>query len=179
MHEAEISWYPYMAMLGDDKFCPRCAARLELKHEAGKERPACPQCGRVIYYDPKVAAATVVEREGKVLMVRRAMEPGLGLWSLPGGYVDRGEKVEGAAEREVLEETGLEVQVKDVVGVFSDPGHPVILVIYDSEILNGNPTPGPEVLELDFFSPDELPPLAFCRDGQILEQWKLMRDGHH
>ena len=94
-----LSWYPIYAMLGDDKFCPRCSAHLELRSEAGKDRPICSQCGRVIYYDPKVTAAAVVEREGKVLMVRRGMEPGMGLWSLPGGYVDRGEVVERAAER--------------------------------------------------------------------------------
>lgn len=166
-------------MLGDDKFCPRCAALLALRNEAGKDRPVCSRCGRVIYYDPKVTAAAVVECDGKVLMVRRGTEPGLGLWSLPGGYVDRGEVVEGAAEREVLEETGLKVKVTDLVGVFSEPGHPVILVIYDSQILGGAPEPGPEVLELGFFSLDKLPPLAFSRDHHILERWKLVRDDHH
>ena len=57
-----------------------------------------------------MATAVVVERDEKVLMVRRGVEPGLGMWSLPGGYVDRGEMVERAAEREVVEETGLEVK---------------------------------------------------------------------
>ena len=111
-------------------------------------------------------------------MVRRATEPGLGLWSLPGGYVDRSEVVEQAAEREVLEETGLTVKVTGLVGVFSEPGHPVILVTYDSQVLGGNPEPGAEVMELDFFSPDGLPPLAFQRDSRILEEWKRLRDGH-
>ena len=164
-------------MLADDKFCPRCAAPLELKDVEGKGRPVCTQCGRVIYHDPKVTAATVVERGG-VLMVRRATEPGLGLWSLPGGYVDRSEVVEQSAEREVLEETGLTVKVTGLVGVFSEPGHPVILVTYDSQVLGGNLEPGAEVMELDFFSPDGLPPLAFQRDSRILEEWKRLRDGH-
>ena len=165
-------------MLEDEKFCPRCAAVVERRTVEGKTRPICSQCGRIIYHDPKVTAATVVEREGKVLMVRRAVEPGLGLWSLPAGYVDRGEVVERAAEREVLEETGLEVRVTDLVGVSSRPGHPVILVTYDSRILGGSPRPGTEVLELDFFAPDGLPPLAFGRDRQILDKWKRLRDGH-
>ena len=139
--------------------------------------PICSQCGRIIYYDPKVTAATVVEREGKVLMVRRGVEPGLGLWSLPGGYVDRGEVVEEAAEREVLEETGLMVKITRLVGVFSEPGDPVILVTYDSQIAGGRPESGPEVLELDFFPMDRLPPLAFSRDRHVLEAWKMLRDG--
>ncbi len=134
-------------------------------------------CERVVYYNPKVTAAAVVEREGKVLMVRRAMEPGQGLWSLPGGYVDRGETVEAAAEREVLEETGLTVKVTGIVGVFSISGDPVILIIYDSQIMAGDMKPGHEVLEMDFFHTDGLPPLAFKRDGQILEAWSLERDG--
>ena len=165
-------------MLGDDKFCPRCSALLELRSIHDKERPVCPECGRIIYEDPKVTAAVVVEREGKVLMVRRGVEPGLGLWSLPGGYVDRGEVVEQAAEREVREETGLKIKVTNLVGVFSQADHPVILVVYDSQIVGGGTSPGAEVLDLDFLPPDELPPLAFPRDRQILQTWKALRDGY-
>ena len=145
----------------------------------GIERPVCSQCGKIVYYDPKVAAATVVERGSRVLLVRRATEPGLGMWTLPGGYVDRGEVVERAAEREVMEEAGLRVEVTNLVGVFSEPGQPVILVTYDSQIVGGSPSPGPEVLELDFFSLDDLPPLAFERDRHVLESWKRLRDGYH
>ena len=107
-------------MLAEDKFCPSCAAALEAKDVAGRQRPVCPRCGRVVYYDPKVAAASIIEREGKVLMVRRAIQPGYGLWSIPGGYVDRGEVVEVAAVREVWEETGLKVEIQRMVGLFSE-----------------------------------------------------------
>ncbi len=165
-------------MTGDDKFCPLCAAPLEPRNVGGTDRPVCSRCGKIIYHDPKVTAATVVERDGKVLMVRRGIEPGLGLWSLPGGYVDRGEVVERAAEREVMEETGVRVKVTDLVGVFSEPGHPVILVIYDSQIVEGDPKPGPEVLELDFFPLDGLPSLAFPRDRQVLKAWEKLRNGY-
>ena len=165
-------------MLEDEKFCPRCAAAVERRTVEGMSRPVCSQCGRIIYHNPKVTAATVVERGEKVLLVRRAVEPGVGFWSLPAGYVDRGEVVERAAEREVLEETGLEVRVTGLVGVFSQPGEPVILVTYDSRIVGGSPTPGTEVMELGFFAPDGLPPLAFDRDHQILEMWKRLRDGN-
>ena len=164
-------------MLGDVKYCPWCSAPLETRSLNGVERLVCSKCERVVYYNPKVTAATVVEREGRVLMVRRAMEPGHGLWSLPGGYVDRGEAVEAAAEREVLEETGLTVKVTDIVGVFSVPGDPVILIVYDSQIVAGDVKAGHEVLELDFFPTNRLPPLAFQRDSHVLEAWSLQRDG--
>ena len=110
-------------------------------------------------------------------MVRRGIEPGVGLWSLPGGYVDRGEVVERAAEREVLEETGIAVQVTGLLGVSSEPGHPVILVTYDARIVEGSLKPGQEVLEVEFFPLDRLPPLAFPRDRHVLEAWKKLRDG--
>ena len=164
-------------MLGDDKYCPRCASPLDVRHVQGRDRPACSSCGRVVYHDPKVTAVTVVERGGRVLMVKRGLEPGIGLWSLPGGYVDRGEPVEAAAAREVLEETGLEVDVTGLVGVFSQEGQPVILVTYDSRISGGCTAAGPEVQEVGFFPPEDLPPLAFSRDREILRAWKMLREG--
>lgn len=164
-------------MLGDLKFCPICSSLLEMRGVEGTARPVCSGCGRIIYHDPKVTATAVVERNGKVLMVQRALEPGMGLWSLPGGYVDRGEVVERAAEREVLEETGLAVMTTGVIGVYSEAGNPVILVIYDSKIVEGDLQPGPEAQQVDFFPLDQLPPLAFPRDRQILETWSNLRNG--
>ena len=164
-------------MLEDDKYCPRCASPLEVRQVQGKDRPACTCCGRVVYHDPKVTAVTVVEHDGRVLMVKRGLEPGIGLWSLPGGYVDRGEPVEAAAKREVLEETGLDVDVTGLVGVFSQEGQPVILVAYDSRISGGCTAAGPEVLEVGFFPPEDLPPLAFSRDREILGAWRKLREG--
>ena len=162
--------------MAEDKFCPSCATALDSKEVAGRQRPICPRCGRVIYYDPKVAAASIIEREGKVLMVKRAIQPGYGLWSLPGGYVDRGEVVEEAAVREVWEETGLKVEIKLLVGLFSEPGHPVVVAVFAAREVGGDLKAGAETLELGFFSPDALPELAFSRDGQMLARWQEIRD---
>ena len=93
-------------MTSGDKFCAGCGTRLALREHEGRERPVCPQCGRVVFYDPKLAATCVIERDGRTLMVKRAVQTGYGLWSMPGGYVDRGEPVEIAAAREVMEESG-------------------------------------------------------------------------
>ena len=163
-------------MMDQEKYCPRCAHALEWKETQGKERPVCPSCGKVVYYDPKVTAVAVVEQGGNVLFIRRTLEPGMGLWSLPGGYVDRGEEVGRAAEREVMEETGLEVHVEGVVGVYSQAGHPVILVVYDSVIVGGVLTPGEEASDARFFSVEDLPELAFERDATVLQDWKSHRE---
>ncbi len=86
--------------------------------------------------------------------------------------MDQGEVVEGAAMREALEETGLEVKITGLVGLFSEPGHPVVVAVFDSQTMGGELAPGPEVLDVGFFSLDSLPPLAFPRDSQILERWQ-------
>ena len=163
-------------MTNGDKFCAGCGARLALREHEGRERPVCPQCGRVVYYDPKLAAACVIERGGKTLMVRRAVQTGYGLWSMPGGYVDRGETVETAAAREVEEEAGLLVAIEQLIGLFSDPGNPVVVAAYAATEVGGVLAPGPESLDVGFFALDDLPPLAFPRDEQILRRWQRIRN---
>ena len=164
-------------MLPEDKYCASCGIPLETQTLEGIVRPVCPQCGRVVYYDPKVAATAVVERAGLVLMLRRAVLTGYGLWSLPGGYVDRGEVVEEAAAREVREETGLQVQISGLVGLFSEEGHPVVVAAYAAIETGGKLEAGPEALELGFYPMDSLPTLAFPRDRLILARWQKLRDG--
>ncbi len=164
-------------MTSDDKYCPACASPLVAKDVAGRTRPVCPQCSHVVYFDPKVAASCIVERDGRVLMIRRALQPGIGLWSIPGGYVDRGEVVEEAAAREALEETGLEVVVERLVGLFSQQGHPVIVAAFAARETGGILKAGPEAQEVGFFSLDSLPQLAFPRDTEILAEWQVHRDG--
>lgn len=148
---------------------------LEVREVADSQRPVCPACGRVVYDDPKVAAICIVERDLKVLMVKRGNQPGIGLWSMPGGYVDRGEVVEEAATREVLEETGLAVEVERLIGLFSKRAHPVIVAAFAAREVGGTLKAGPEALDVGFFSLDDLPPLAFAGDLSILDGWKCRR----
>ncbi|CAI7996959.1 ADP-ribose pyrophosphatase [Geodia barretti] len=139
-------------------------------------RPVCPSCGKIVYYDPKVAAVTIIARDGKVLLVRRANEPGYGLWSVPGGYVDRGEVVEKAAAREVFEETGLRVVIDHLIGLFSEEGRTVIVAAFSGLEQGGQLKAGSEALDVGFFGLDSLPPLAFPGDARMLESWVNARD---
>lgn len=129
----------------------------------------------MVFYDPKVAAVCVIARDGEVLMIRRGTDSGYGLWSLPGGFVDRGEVVESAAAREAWEETGLEVTVDGLIGLFSLPGDPVIVAAFTARETGGVLAPGPEALEAAFFPPGAPPELAFSRDTEILKKWQASR----
>lgn len=153
-------------------YCTNCSGRLE-RPTGG--RSYCPTCERITYFDPKLAAACVVSLNGKVLLVRRAIEPQLGSWSFPSGYVDRGEQVELAAAREVQEETRLEVRANWLVGLYSAVDDPVVLAVYDATIVGGEMEAGEETLEVGMFDIDELPELAFEHDGQIVEDWLAER----
>jgi 8-oxo-dGTP diphosphatase len=150
------------------RYCAGCGASLEA---ASGDPPACGTCSLVQWRDPKVAAGVLVGRQGRVLLVQRNHEPGLGLWSFPSGYVDRGEVVEEAAAREVFEEANLEVRVTGLLGVYSAPGNPVVFVIYEGEA-SGDPSPGPEASDVGFFDPAALPPLAFAHDLAIITAWQ-------
>lgn len=125
-----------------------------------------------MFYDPKVSVISIVPRDDKILMIRRGTDVGYGLWGLPGGYVDRGEVVESAAAREVWEETGLEVEIGDLLGLFSEPGNPVMVAAYAAQETGGTLEAGPEALEVGFFSVDQLPELAFPRDREVLKRWQ-------
>ena len=160
-----------------DRFCPSCASPLEAKEVEGHQRPVCTQCDWIMFYDPKVSAICIVERGDKLLLIKRGNQPGYGLWSLPGGYVDRGEVVEAAAAREVWEETGLTVEIDQLIGLFSVTGNPVMVAAFAAKETGGHLTTGPETLDLGFFSLEELPPLAFPRDETIWTNWRDMKNG--
>lgn len=113
--------------------------------------------------------------EGKLVLVRRGIEPAIGKWSFPSGYVDRGEIVEAAVEREVLEETGLRVKANWLVGLYSQSGNAVVLAVYDATVVGGDLRAGPEALEVGGFDPGHLPELAFAHDDGIVADWQRSR----
>ncbi|MFW6174829.1 MAG: NUDIX hydrolase [Chloroflexota bacterium] len=127
------------------------------------------------YLDPKLAAVAMVEMRDELLLVRRAIQPAYGKWSFPSGYVNRGEKVEHAVEREVWEETGLQVRADWLVGLYSEPDKTVVLAVYDVRVTGGELVAGDESLEVRTFHPDALPELAFGNDQEILRDWRALR----
>lgn len=139
-------------------YCPDCGQSLEKRTErGGRQRPFCTPCERFFYDDPKVAAGCIVSDGGRLLMVKRAIEPSYGLWTFPGGFVDRGETVPAAAAREVLEESGIKVRIEGLLGVYSYPGRPIVVVVYTARALTTEFSPDDETLECAWLRAEEIP----------------------
>jgi 8-oxo-dGTP diphosphatase len=155
----------------ESRYCLWCASTLEVRQIDGTDRNACPTCHFVEWVDPKVAVAVIIPYGDGVLLGRRSINPGKGSWSFPSGYVNRGEVLEAAAAREVLEETHLSVEMERLVGAYSEAGKPVILIVYEARIIGGEPAAGDEMSELQTFSPEHLPTMAFEHDQKILNDW--------
>ncbi len=143
---------------------------------AGAMRPQCGDCGAVAFVDPKLAVVVVASRDSRILMVKRDIEPMMGRWSFPSGYVDRGEVVEEAAVREVREETNVDVSLDALLGVYSRRGAPVVLVAYAATITRGEPSAGDEAQDAALFASDALPPLPFPNDDAIIADWRRRSD---
>jgi len=153
------------------KFCPRCGAEVTHEDKFGMVRPVCPQCGWIHFIDPKVAAAVLIEQDGRVLLVRRVNEPFRGLWTLPAGFVNGGEDPAEAAARECLEETGLSVNVTRVLDVIAGQEHERgadFIIVYLAEIVSGELSPADDADAVEWFARDELPPLAFKATQKVL-----------
>ncbi len=129
------------------------------------------------YLKPSLTVDMVLVEKGKILLIKRGREPYVGHYALPGGFVEYGEKTENAAVREMKEETGLEVKIVRLLGVYSDPsrdprGH-TVSVVYEVKRISGNVSSGDDAAEAKFFPLKKLPPLAFDHK-KIIENYLLL-----
>ena len=160
------------------RFCPRCAA--ELGHSF--ERVECPACGFITHSNSEpTACALVVDADGRLLLVRRAHDPHGGTWDLPGGFLEEAEHPLDALRRELREETGLDVEPVEFVGIRLDrygDGHdaPTTLNLYwTARVTGGEPEAGDDAAELRWFAPDDLPPddqIGFAGVREVLRVWR-------
>ena len=159
-------------------YCPQCGGGLEIRALRPNEpgRLVCVRCGFIFYLDPKVAVGTIITDDAsRIVLVRRAIQPGYGLWVFPGGYVDRGEEVRGAAVREAREECGLDVRLDRLLDVYSYEGSPVIIIVFAASMIGGElcAADKEECLEAGLFRADEIPwdELAFHSTRDALRDY--------
>jgi ADP-ribose pyrophosphatase YjhB (NUDIX family) len=172
-------WHPG----ADLRHCPHCSHPLEAQMVFARRRMVCPACGFVHFRNPKVGVSVMVEDEGQVLLVRRAINPGRGQWCLPSGFVEWDESPQAAGIRECAEETGLAVsnlELLDAVQYTADFRGPGINLTYRAQITGGRLQAGDDAEKARFFAPDELPPvesIAFASHRQVLKQWQARAKG--
>src|SRR5258706_1574886 len=146
-------------------FCVNCGAALVPRVIDGREVEACANDSFVLWRDPKVAAAVVVEVDGGIVLGRRSVEPGYGLWCLPGGFVNDDESPAAAAVRECMEEINAEVELTTLLGLYhiaKTTASSIVGIAYVGRVAGGSTiSAGAEMLEVRAFAPDALPELAF------------------
>jgi len=158
------------------RFCPVCGGPLESRslRNGDPARLVCTSCGFVFYLDPKLAVGTIIaDEDNRVVLVKRAIEPGYGKWVFPGGYVDRGEEVQAAAVREAREETGLDVRLDRLINIYSYAGRIPVIVVYAATMIGGCLACDEEGLEARFFDRDAIPwdELAFRSTQEALREF--------
>jgi ADP-ribose pyrophosphatase YjhB (NUDIX family) len=164
----------------EPKFCERCGhALVQREVEDNHTRPVCPSCGWIVYRNPPVAAGVIVEdADSKIALVLRGENPGKGLWGLPAGFMEVDETVEQAARRECFEETGLIVELGDLLGVWSyyhqEKQTGGILILYAARISGGILRAGSDSVDARFFALDEMceEQLAFATHRDALARWR-------
>jgi len=163
-----------------------CGGTLEVRIVAPdhKENKVCTKCGFVYFLGPKLVAGCIIADGDRTLLLRRGLEPSLGKWTYPGGFVDLGETPEKCALRETREEVGMTVRDPELLGIYADrhDPSPVIVVTYLAKPGDETPIVTPEANEVRYFGVDEIPwdDLAFDTTIQAMEAWmSRMRKAQH
>ena len=158
------------------RFCVNCGTPLAARMIEGRELLACRTCDFVLWKDPKVVTLVVVETEGGLLLGRRAINPGYGMWCLPGGFVNHDEHPAEAAVRECREEVCAEVELTGLLGVYHIPkleAASMVGIGYRGRLRPGAaPAAGSEMLEVATFAVAELPRLAFPSHAAAVSDWR-------
>ena len=158
------------------RFCSRCGGRLVFGPVEGEDRNrlACERCGFVCYVNPRLVVTTLpITEHGEVMLIKRGIAPGYGRWAQPGGFLEIDETVEEAATRETLEETGLEVELGDILGLYSRLVAEVVTIAFEARIVGGKAVATSESLETRPFAPADIPwnEIAFETSVRALRDW--------
>ncbi len=141
------------------KFCSSCGARVGFRIPPGDSLPrhVCDRCGSVHYQNPKIVVGALPEWEGRILLCRRAIEPRLGKWTLPAGFMENDETTAQGAIRETLEEACARIEIGDLYTLIDVPHFGQVHIVYRARLLDLDFGPGDESLEVALFGEDEIP----------------------
>ncbi|MGH2512487.1 MAG: NUDIX hydrolase [Candidatus Limnocylindrales bacterium] len=160
--------------------CSRCGTTLVFGPVEGdhRNRLVCPACGWISYVNPRlVVTALPLTEAGQLVLIRRGIEPAVGAWAQPGGFLEIDETVDEGAIRETFEETGLLIEPGEVIGLYSRLEAAVVVLVYEARIVGGTFRPSPEATEIVAFEPDAIPwpEIAFKTTYWALSDWLQRR----
>ena len=164
--------------LDDWRFCPRCGEPIGVEGR----HAVCTACGFEEWGNSAPAVEALLVRDGRVLLTRRAIEPYLGMWDLPGGFLEEDEEPLAGLRRELREETGLEIEPGELLGTAIEryDRYSVLILSFAATAPQGEPQPDDDVAELAWFAPDELPSpeaFAFRWHAELLSRWAASGSG--
>jgi mutator protein MutT len=159
------------------RYCPQCGDPLALRLLPTEDRPrlVC-QRDHILYVNPKVIVGVIPERRGRILLMRRGIEPRYGAWTFPGGFMEIDETVEQCAVREAQEEVGIQVRLGEMLALYSRPvpqAPGIVSIVYRGRVSEGRVSLGREALEARWFRPEEIPwdDLAYETTRWALREW--------
>lgn len=141
------------------KFCPRCGTKLVAVQIDGQQRMRCPKCNYINWSNETISVGGVVIKDNKMLLVQRAEQPGRGLWTNPGGYVEQREELKDAIVREIKEETGLATKAQKIVLIADSPGPKEhnVFINYRLDYVSGEfQLQAKEIMNAGFFTLSEM-----------------------
>lgn len=140
-------------------FCDQCGNPVEFRIPSGDHLPryVCPRCGTIHYLNPRIIAGCVPDHEGKILLCRRAIEPRLGFWTFPSGFMENGETVQQAAARESLEEACAQVQIGSLLAVVHVLEAHQVHIFFRATLARAEFDISPESLEVGLFAESDIP----------------------
>ncbi len=161
-------------------FCSSCGTSLSFGAIPGEDRDrlSCRSCGHIVYVNPRLVVTTLpITDDGEIVLLRRGIEPGLGSWAQPGGFLEVDETVNQAAIRETWEETRLIVEPGEIVGLYTRLEVAVVTIAFEARIVGGTATTTPEALEIATFAPEAIPwtGIAFRTTTWALRDWIDLR----
>ena len=163
------------------RFCPLCGSSMISFTEGGFPREKCGRCGWVHYHNPRPTVSAIIAKDKKILLSHRLADPFKGMWDLPGGFMEERESPEDGMKREIKEELGIEIEILKLIGVFGPTSYPFggqdgynTDIYYEAKIVSGEPAAmtGSDVMEIDWFNPYKLPPMAFETNVKAIKVWK-------
>lgn len=166
------------------KYCRRCGSPVQYRiPDDGdtRERAVCPACGEIHYVNPLIVTGTVPTWDDRILLCRRAIEPRLGKWTLPAGFMELDETLAEGAARETVEESGAEFDMGPLFSALSVPRVGQVHFFFLATLRSAALDPGPESLEAALFREADIPwdELAFATIERTLRLFLADRQGGH